>query len=188
MRGVRHTAIRIAPVLVAIIASSSLSAAAARLSPASVQAPTHPSVQGNVAISLRPHGPLPSGGYYYAVIVLENYVHDGYGLPPCAVSSDMHRTVYGHPQRGREVRLTLFPAKSSESRWCAGGDYVGAVYAVPHRPPCSRAYPCYGRRACGGIPVCGVVIRPRQPYSYPGGLPKPLDRSTRIVGRFHVHF
>jgi hypothetical protein len=187
----RYTAILIA--LVAVAVGSLSAAAAARLSPArltpvSVQAPRHPSVAGNVAISFRPHDRLPSGGYYYAVVVLEDYLHYGYGLPSCAVSSDMHRTAYGHPHRGRALLLTLFPARSSGNRWCAGGTYLGAVYADPHRPPCSKAYPCYGSRACGGIPVCGVVIRPRQAYSYPGGLPRPLDRSTRIVGRFKVHF
>jgi hypothetical protein len=182
MRLARHTS------LLTILALIGAGAAAAKLSPVSVQAPQHPRVAGDVAINFSPHAGLPLGGYYYAVIVLENYSHNGYGVPPCAVSSDMHRTAYGHPHRGRAVRLTLFPAKSSQNRWCAGGTYLGAVYAVPHRPPCSKAYPCYGRRACGGIPVCGVVIRPHLPYSYPGGLPKPLDRSTRIVGRFQVHF
>jgi len=38
------------------------------------------------------------------------------------------------------------------------------------------------------LPFCGVVIRPEQPYSYPGGLPKPVDRTSRIVGRFQIHF
>jgi hypothetical protein len=33
-----------------------------------------------------------------------------------------------------------------------------------------------------------VVVRPEPHYSYPGGLPKPIDRSSRIVGRFQVHF
>ncbi len=185
MRPARHTAI---PIALALVAIASACAAAANLSPVSVKAPTHPSVQGNVAISFRPHGTLPSGGYYYSVIVLENYRRTNSGVPPCAVSSDMHRTVYGHPHPGRAVRLTLFPVRSSEHRWCAGGTYLGAVYAVPHRPPCSRAYPCYGKSACGGLPFCGVVIRPEQPYSYPGGLPKPIDRASRIVGRFQIHF
>jgi hypothetical protein len=176
------------PIALLLLAAVSVSAAAAGISPVSVQAPAHPSVQGNVAISFRPRGALPPGGYYYAVIVLENYARTNNGVPPCAVSSDMHRTVYGHPHPGRAVRLTLFPARSSEKHWCTGGTYVGAVYAVPHRPPCSRAYPCYGKRACGGLPFCGVVVRPEQPYSYPGGLPKPIDRTSRIVGHFQVHF
>src|SRR5438309_10698361 len=116
MSPARRTAITIA-----LVAIGRAGEAAATLSPVSVKAPTHPGVQGNVAISFRPHGALPSGGYYYAVIVLERYSLAKPGVPPCAISSDMHRTVYGHPRHGRAARLTLFPARSSESRWCAGG-------------------------------------------------------------------
>src|SRR5438445_8802472 len=109
MSPARRTAITIALALVAIGRAGE---AAATLSPVSVKVPTHPSVQGNVAISFRPHGALPSGGYYYAVIVLERYSLAKPGVPPCAVSSDMRKTVYGHPHPGRAVRLTLFPAMS----------------------------------------------------------------------------
>jgi hypothetical protein len=51
--------------------------------------------------------------------------------------------------------------------------------------------------------LCGVVAKPEPPgpkseppgpkgeapsYSYPGGLPTPVDRSSRIVGRFQLKF
>ena len=192
--------------------------AAAQAGRSSVQAPAHPSVHGTLHISLRVGGHLPRGGYYYAVLVLERYEHySQQAPPPCATSSDMRRTAYGYPQPGGSVRLTLLPAKSASSQWCPGGSYLGAIYAVPHKPPCSRSYPCYGKTtqsgACWsseGRTVCGVVIAPGHqppgpkpeppgpkpappsptpaPYSYPGGLPKPIDASTRIIARFHVNF
>jgi hypothetical protein len=180
----------------------------------------------------------------------------------------MEKTEYGYPASNRAVRLTLLPAKSNNNRWCAG-TYVGAIYAVPHKPPCSASYPCYGKDANGacweleGKYVCGIVALPKEEqtereekekvereakerterearekaereakeksnpeeklkverevkelterearartehqereranlepggavfYSYPGGLPKPIDRSTHIVGHFKVMF
>jgi hypothetical protein len=81
---------------------------------------------------------------------------------------------------------------------------------VPHRPPCNGTYGCRGKSAAQGAcwevegrPVCGVVAPPeKQPpaetpkaespppavYSYPGGLPRPIDRSSRVVGHFQVSF
>jgi hypothetical protein len=154
-----------------------------------VKVPRSPSLTANVAVSFRPRTGLPRGGYYYAVVVLVSYPrYPGAGqAPSCAISSDMHRTDYGYPHHGHPVGLTLLPASSAENTWCAGGTYEGAVYAVPHKPPCSKVYPCYGKSSCGAVPFCGVLPYPA-PYSYPGGLPKPLDRSTRTVGRFMLRF
>jgi len=159
----------------------------------SVDAPSPTSVQSKVRIGFDAVQ-LPGGGYYYAVLVLDRYAgHSPRHPPPCAISSNMRMTEYGHPHRGR-VHLTLGPAGSQAGHWCAGATYLGAVYAVPHRPPCSSYYPCYGRSTgsggCweleGGHTVCGVVAIPE--YSYPGGLPRPSDPSIRAIGHFKVHF
>ncbi len=210
----------VALVALAVAVPGASGALAAPLGPVSVRVPAKPIVTGNVAITFRPRGSLPHGGYYYAVVVLTGYV--GYSLqkpPPCATSSDMGQTVYGFPHRRRPVRLTLISAHSADQRWCPGGTYEGAVYAVPHKPRCSSAKPCshksaeYG--ACWeveGRPVCGVVVPPKPPppeppsktepppqepgqkqeppttYSYPGGLPKPIDHASRVVGRFRLSF
>ncbi|HWX74041.1 MAG TPA: hypothetical protein VNZ05_01980 [Solirubrobacteraceae bacterium] len=173
-----------------------------------MRVPAHPDVRGAVAISFRPSGRLPRGGYYYAVAVLARY--PGYSRaapPPCAVSSDMRRTAYAYPRGGQYVRLTLRAASSARRRWCSGGTYDGAVYAVPHKPPCSAEYPCGRSTALSpcweveGRRVCGVVANPEphpreEPprkgemprYSYPGGLPAPIDRSARIIVRFELRF
>jgi hypothetical protein len=157
----------------------------------------HPSLTADVHISFQPRGRLPRGGYYYAVLVLQGYPSGAAGeAPSCAVSSDMAKTQYGFPRRGHRLRLTILPASSAAGGWCSGGHYAGALYAVPHRPRCSYSSPCYGRSSqlvgpCWivgeGRRVCGVVVR-RPPYSYPGGLPRPIDASSRVVARFHVSF
>lgn len=137
---------------------------------------------------------LPKGGYYYAVIVLKPYrKYTRTTPPPCTTSSNMQGTDYGYPQRGGEVALTLAPAKSRTGHWCPGGDYLGAIYAVPHTPPCESTYPCRSEpheRRCVGIgPGCihGIIARPRE-WAYPQGLPKPLASGTTIVGHFTVRF
>ena len=105
-------------------------------------------------------------------------------------------TEYRSANGGRRIGLTILPAHSSEGRWCAGGTYLGGLYAVPHPPRCSYSSPCYGRTTqlsgpCWivgeGRRVCGVVVR-EPPYSYPGGLPRPIDSSSRVIGRFEVRF
>jgi hypothetical protein len=153
-----------------------------------------PSVAGSVHISFRPTDRLPPGGYYYAVIVLEPYEHYTQKTPPpCAVSSNMERTDYGYPRQGRPVKLALTPAKSFARHWCRGGVYSGAIYAVPYAPPCNSTYPCRSepyKELCVGVrPGCvlGIVARPKL-YRYPDGLPTPLAKGTRIVGRFQVKF
>jgi hypothetical protein len=141
------------------------------------------------------HAPrLPEGGYYYAVIVLKPYKkYTRTSPPPCATSSDMQRADYGYPQSSGEVALALTPAKSLTGHWCPGGDYVGAIYAVPHAPPCESAYPCSSepyKEPCVGVgPGCvhGIVARPRE-WSYPDGLPRPRATGTTIVARFSVRF
>jgi hypothetical protein len=137
---------------------------------------------------------LPEGGYYYAVIVLKpNKKYTRTSPPPCAESSDMQRTDYGYPHPNGEVALTLTPAKSLTRHWCPGGDYLGAIYAVPHAPPCESTYPCRSepyKVPCAGVgPGCvhGVVKRPRE-WAYPQGLPTPLASGTTIVGHFTVGF
>ena len=194
-------------------ACAGIAVAAAPERPLGVHVPAHPDTRGGVAISFTPTVHLPRGGYYYAVAVLERY--PGYSPstpPPCALSSDMRRTAYAYAHARRSLRLMLIPALSAQHRWCAGGAYAGALYAVPHKPACSAAYPCTGRSTvlspCWGVEgrvVCGVVANPEphptagepptpapkgQPpsYSYPGGVPVPVDRSARIVARFQLRF
>lgn len=137
---------------------------------------------------------LPEGGYYYAVIVLKPFKrYTRTSPPPCATSSNMQRTDYGYSQPGGEVVLALTPAKSFTGHWCPGGHYVGAIYAVPHAPPCESAYPCHSepyKQPCAGTrPGCvkGVVARPRE-WAYPQGLPTPLASATTIVGHFTIRF
>ncbi|HEY7830476.1 MAG TPA: hypothetical protein VIC06_07935 [Solirubrobacteraceae bacterium] len=147
----------------------------------------------NVHITFRARH-LPEGGYYYGVIVLKPYKK--YTLtspPPCATSSDMQRTDYGYPQSNRKVGLALTPAKSRAGHWCPGGDYVGAIYAVPHAPPCESNYPCRSepyKEPCAGVgPGCvhGIIVR-RGRWAYPQGLPSPQASGTTIVGHFTVRF
>lgn len=155
------------------------------------------SIRENVHLSFLSRNQLPEGGYYYAVIVLKPY--KGYtrsNPPPCSASSNMERTDYGYPRPDHGVQLALTPSQSATEHWCRGGAYVGAVYAVPHAPPCESKYPCRSEpykspSPCweteGGRKVCGKVASPRR-YAYPDGLPKPLTSGTRIVGRFSVVF
>lgn len=179
--------------LAALAAATAL--AAASFAHVSVSVAAHQST-GDVHISFQPRGHLPRGGYYYAVLVLHDYSGGGAAnQPTCAVSSDMAKTEYGFPRRGRRLHLTILQARSPDARWCPGASYLGAVYAVPHAPRCSDSSPCYGKStqvgACWilkeGRRVCGVAVR-YPSYSYPGGLPKPIDRASRIVGRFQVRF
>jgi hypothetical protein len=139
---------------------------------------------------------LPEGGYYYGAIVLKPYKkYTRTSPPPCSTSSNMQRADYGFPQANGRVALDLTPAKSSTGHWCPSGSYEGAVYAVPHAPPCESTYPCRSEpyrppSPCWDIeghPVCGVVAHPRA-YAYPDGLPVPLASGTTIVGRFSVKF
>ena len=158
-----------------------------------VAAPAEPPLRGALRIHFAPRA-LPHGGFYYAVIVLAGYRSAGGARPPCAISSDMGKTEYGFPHAGRSMRLSVLPARSKAETWCPGGRYLGAVYAVPHRPRCSYTQPCYGRTTqVGGCwilgeghRVCGVVVGPR--YTYPGGLPRPLDSASRVVAHFVVTF
>lgn len=176
------------------LAVAAAAGAAAPFARVSVSVPAHPSPTGDVHISFQPRGRLPRGGFYYAVLVLHDYPTAG-APPACATSSDMARTEYRSPDGARRLGLTILPARSTEGRWCAGGTYLGALYAVPHPPRCSYSSPCYGRttQLAGpcfivgeGHRVCGVVVNPS--YSYPGGLPRPLDSSSRVIGRFTVRF
>lgn len=150
-------------------------------------------VRQNLHISISA-SKLPEGGYYYGVIVLRPYRrYTRTSPPPCTTSSNMRATDYGYPQPNGVVALALTPAKSKTQHWCPGGSYEGAVYAVPHAPPCESSYPCRSepyKEPCAGVrPGCvlGIVARPRQ-WSYPESLPTPLASGTRIVGRFAVTF
>lgn len=135
---------------------------------------------------------LPGGGYYYGVIVLRpyrNYTRSS--PPPCSTSSNMQRTDYGYPQSSGVVSLALTPTQSSTKHWCRGGSYEGAIYAVPHPPPCESTYPCRSephKEPCASVaPGCveGLVAHPTE-YAYPDGLPAPLASGTTIVGRFSI--
>jgi hypothetical protein len=137
---------------------------------------------------------LPEGGYYYGVIVLKPYKkYTRTSPPPCSTSSNMLRTDYGYPQPSGQVGLALTPAKSSTEHWCPSGSYEGAIYAVPHAPPCNSAYPCssepYEKPCAGTRPGCveGVVAKPKE-YAYPDRLPRPRATGTTIVARFLVRF
>jgi uncharacterized delta-60 repeat protein len=160
-----------------------------RLGAVSVHAPASPSARSALTISFAPNRHLPRGGYYYAVAVLGESSE-----PSCALSSDMHKTAYGFPRPKHRVFLTLYPAPSPAGRWCEQGFYQGAVYAVPHRLKCTKDYPCYRAKAaqCSyeeaerSPCIFGIVLEPV--YAYPGGLPQPIDSSTKIVGRFKLRF
>jgi hypothetical protein len=139
---------------------------------------------------------LPEGGYYYGVIVLKPYKkYTRTSPPPCSTSSNMQHTDYGYPQPNKRVALILTPAKSPTGHWCPNGSYEGAIYAVPHAPPCESTYPCRSEpyrppSPCWkleGHRVCGVVALPRA-YVYPDGLPTPRATGTTIVARFSIKF
>jgi hypothetical protein len=150
-----------------------------------------------VHVSFRAGARLPPGGYYYAAIVLKPYGRYTRGHPPpCSTSSNMERADYGYPGSDGSVRLALTPSRSATRHWCRRGSYLGAIYAVPHPPPCEARYPCLSEpyeppspcwEISTGHRVCGVVVR-RSGYSYPAGIPAPIARDTRIVGRFNVVF
>jgi hypothetical protein len=179
--------------LTAGVIALSLAQAALAADTVSVQVQRKIDARKNVHITFHaPH--LPEGGYYYAVIVLKPYKrYTRTSPPPCATSSNMQRTDYGYPQPSGEVALALTPTKSLAGRWCTGGDYLGAIYAVPHPPPCESTYPCNSepyKQPCAGVgPGCvhGVVARPRE-WAYPQGLPTPRASETSIVGHFTVTF
>jgi hypothetical protein len=155
------------------------------------------SVRENVSVSFHAGARLPAGGYYYAVVVLKPYGHYTRGHPPpCSTSSNMERADYGYVGTDGTVRLTLTPTRSATRHWCSHGSYLGAVYAVPHPPPCEARYPCRSEpyeppspcwEISTGHRVCGVVARPGR-YAYPSGIPAPLARDTRIVGHFSLAF
>jgi hypothetical protein len=161
--------------------------------PVSVHVQRKINARQNVHITFHARS-LPEGGYYYAVIVLRLYKkYTRTSPPPCATSSNMQRTDYGYPQPSGEVALALTPAKSPAGHWCPSGDYLGAIYAVPHAPPCESTYPCRSepyKEPCAGIaPGCvhGIVARPKE-WAYPQGLPIPRASGTTIVGHFTVRF
>jgi len=137
---------------------------------------------------------LPEGGYYYGVVVLKPYrKYTKSSPPPCSTSSDMQHTNYGYPRSNHQVALTLTPAKSSTGHWCPGGSYQGAIYAVPHAPPCESSYPCQSepyKEPCAGVaPGCVTgIVAPRRKYAYPDGLPQPRATGTTVVARFSVKF
>jgi hypothetical protein len=187
--------LRLALVLATVLVSAAVAAAATTpLKPVKVAvlAPTPATANPTAAIVIDFHPQhLPSGGYYYAVAVLAPYhFHGGRPTPSCAVSSNMKVTEYGFPPRTGALRLTLTPTPSSSKAWCTGATYEGAVYAVPHKPPCNGYYRCTsGAAQClPGRHVCGIILPPQYYPGYPGGLPKPIDGSSRIVGRFTVTF
>jgi hypothetical protein len=184
----------------ALAAAASAGAAATANTPGetvSVHVQHRPSVRENVHVTFHAGARLPAGGYYYAVIVLKPYGrYTRQHPPPCSSSSNMERADYGYPGGDGGVRLALTPSRSATWHWCRRGSYLGAIYAVPHPPPCEARYPCRSEpyeppspcwEVAAGHRVCGVVARPRG-YAYPSGIPAPLAADTRIVGRFSVVF
>jgi hypothetical protein len=182
-----------------LLAASVASTMSLALSAMALAATVSVHVQHNLAVRQNVHltfraKRLPEGGYYYGVIVLKPYKKYTRTSPPlCSTSSNMQRTDYGYPRANGQVPLALTPAKSSTGHWCPSGSYEGAIYAVPHAPPCESAYPCHGepyKEPCVGIgPGCvhGIVARPKE-YSYPDGLPTPRATDTTIVARFSFKF
>jgi hypothetical protein len=173
----------IAATVAVVLAMPGLAGAstAAQPKPPAVHVQQPLGVAHDVVISFRPRSGLRRSGYYYAVLVLFNYRVYTAPAPRCAISSDMAQTRYGYPHGGRAVRLVLAAAASTAGQWCAGGDYAGALYAVPHKPRYGTTAQCFGDH------LCGIVAMP-PPYTYPGGVPKPLDKSARLIRRFHVQF
>ncbi|HTB50489.1 MAG TPA: hypothetical protein VK701_05880 [Solirubrobacteraceae bacterium] len=173
------------------ILSLALSATALGTATVSVHVQHKPAVHQNVHLALQAKQ-LPEGGYYYGVIVLKPYKkYTRTSPPPCSTSSNMQRTDYGYPQANGQVALALTPAKSSTGHWCPSGSYEGAIYAVPHAPPCESTYPCHSepyKEPCAGVgPGCvnGIVARPKE-YAYPDGLPTPRAAGATIVAHFSV--
>jgi hypothetical protein len=174
-----------------VLACAGLASAAERVA---VQVQHKLSIRQNVHVSFRAPN-LPQGGYYYGVVVLKSHYKEYTALapPPCSTSSNMRRTNYGFPRSDGRVALALTPAKSAARHWCRGGVYLGAIYAVPHPPPCESTYPCraepYKEQCAGVAPGCvlGVVARPGE-WLYGDGLPRPLARDTVIVGHFTLRF
>jgi hypothetical protein len=180
------------------VATGAASAAAVASVPAEVavhvQRPQ--GLTSDIGVRFSPIAALPARGYYYAVVVLKPYRHFTRAAPPpCAVASDMQKTAYGYGRPGRVVSLVLARARSARHAWCPGGDYIGAIYAVPNPPPCESKYPCASEyselspcwETVAGHKVCGVVAQPRA-YAYPDGLPAPREKGTRIIGHFRVTF
>ena len=194
----RRFAAFVAVVLVAFGCSSALAASKSAAVP--VEVSRRLSITGDLTISFKPSEPLPSGGYYYAVVVLTKYYAKHLSSARCAGASDMDYTEYGYPGPGKPVSLTLSPEKSSAASgatttlaWCRGATYRGAVYAVPHGKPCRRSEPCSGPECYSGEQLCdngkqlhGKIRRPKHPE--PGELPQPRDSSTRIIAYFRVRF
>jgi hypothetical protein len=104
------------PVILAVgLGLSAAAGASTNTKPSSqsvhVQQPLN--IAHNVVIGFRPRVGLPRGGYYYAVLVLVDYVLYNPPAPQCAISSDMEKTQYAYPARARPVRLALKAAKST---------------------------------------------------------------------------
>ncbi len=182
-----------------LVTAGVLAALGFALSATALAATTRVHVQRNLSVHQNVHltlhaRRLPEGGYYYGVIVLKPYRrYTRHSPPPCSTSSDMQRTDYGYPQPNEKIALTMTPAHSSTGHWCPGGVYEGAIYAVPHAPPCESAYPCHSepyKEPCAGLgPGCvlGIVAHPKE-YAYPDGLPRPRATGTTIVAHFSVRF
>jgi hypothetical protein len=186
-----------AAVAVLAVATAGASAAAAATVPAEVAVHVHKpqGLTGDIGVRFSPIAALPARGYYYAVVVLRPYRHFTRAAPPpCAVASDMQKTAYGYARPGQVVSLVLTRTRSRRHAWCPGGDYVGAIYAVPNPPPCESKYPCASEyseaspcwETVPGHKVCGVVAA--RTYAYPDGLPARLEKGTRIIGHFRVTF
>ena len=164
----------------AVGASSAGTPAAQALS--ALHVPRALAVGRDVRISFRA-SQRPEGGYYYAVIVLKPYKrYTRPSPPPCSASSDMRRADYGYPQRDGVVKLALAPASSRTGRWCRGGTYAGAIYAVPHAPPCEAGTPVAANRGNLRVPV-GASMATSRAASWRGPPAGLIPRACRNRSR-----
>jgi hypothetical protein len=182
--GVMRLALKVPMLIVAAL----LLAEGASANSLHLKVQTKLSTRENVHLSFKA-SPLPEGGYYYAVVVLKAPYrgHDAVEEPPaCALSSNMQRTDYGWPDHGT-VLLALTPAKSHTRHWCPGGSYEGAIYAVPHPPPCESSYPCRAEPYEARPNRYGVTAKPGE-WHWPDPLPPPLAKGTKIIDHFTIKF
>lgn len=82
------------------------------------------------------------------------------------------------PSIAGNIQVSFRPA----DRLPDGGYYYAVIVLKQYKHYTSSEPP-----PCATSSKCGVVAKPKL-YRYPDGLPTPLAKGTRIVGRFQVAF